>query len=100
MNLSEYAAMVEKVADDLKAEALAAAERNSHKDVESHNSRGHPSRWCKGWEGYPLEAKFLEEVAEVIRNPRDAGELGDLAWVLAMMLDQINAEKKKGEKEK
>ena len=94
MNRNEYNRMIYAVVDSLRAEALAAAERNEHKDIEAHNQRGNPSQWCKGWEGYPLETKFLEEVVEVIRKPHDVKEIGDLAWGLAMMLDQINTEKK------
>jgi hypothetical protein len=81
MNSDEYEDMINTAIEELTEVMFAAADRNHYKD-----RRG--SEFVKGWEGFDLKPKLLEEYNEVVENPCSK-EIGDLAWVLAMMLDQI-----------
>jgi hypothetical protein len=87
VNQEEYEIMINDVIADFTEVVFAAAERNRYKD-----QRG--LQLVKGWEGFDLRGKLLEEFKEVVEKPCTR-EIGDLGWVLAMMLDQIRSESKK-----
>lgn len=93
MNTDEYEDMINTAIEELTEVMFAAADRNYYKDRRIYayrlpNNQDPLYNYVKGWEGFDLKPKLLEEFKEVIENPC-AREIGDLAWVLAMMLDQI-----------
>jgi NTP pyrophosphatase (non-canonical NTP hydrolase) len=90
MNLEEWKHMIEDTVDSLMMQTYAAAERNQYKDQRGYGN------WIRGWEGFDLNEKLKEEVAEVLQNPTPK-ELGDVAWVIAMMLDQAYSSSKKSD---
>ena len=66
--------------------ARSAAQRNVFKDYNSFLDE-----YEKGWKNFDLAKKLQEEADEVLRNPTNKHELGDVAWVIAMMLDKTAA---------
>ena len=86
MNKKEHDLMVMEVVESLNNTIYDAAERNSYKDIFIK----YPERleYCKGWATYNLTPKLDEELKELRNNPSPK-EIGDVAWVLAMMLDQL-----------
>lgn len=99
MNELEYEAMIEETISNLTNQIHKAAERNSHKDIRYNYRYGEEFKVAyliKGWEGFDFRPKFLEELKEVVEDPNPS-ELGDLGWVLAMMLDNlVHGEKEAG----
>ena len=87
MNYKEYKVMIMEVIESLNHEIYGAAERNSHKDI-LVNYPDQRLEYCKGWSTYWLAPKLEEELKELKENPSPK-EIGDVVWVLAMMLDQI-----------
>lgn len=95
MNLEEYEDMINTAVEELTEVMFAAAERNQYKDKKIYayrlpNKQDPLYTYVKGWDGFDLRPKLLEEFKEVIENPCYR-EIGDLAWVLAMMLDQLRS---------
>jgi hypothetical protein len=93
MNSEEYEDMINTAIEELTEVMFAAADRNHYKDRRIYayrlpNNQDPLYNYVKGWEGFDLKPKLLEEYNEVVENPCSK-EIGDLAWVLAMMLDQI-----------
>jgi len=92
MNTEEYEVMINDLIADFTEVIFAAAERNHYKDERKYwrYSDSPPAIvMVKGWVGFDLKDKLKEEVDEVLENPSHK-EIGDVAWVLAMMLDQLN----------
>ena len=83
MNFSEYQSLIEQMCARLARCARSAAYRNSSKDYNRHLDE-----YEKGWENFDLANTLEEETVEVVGNPTNEHELGDVAWVIAMMLDQ------------
>lgn len=84
MSLEDYEVMISDMVEAFTRSIFAAAERNRYKDRRG----GVPEfTYVKGWEGFDLRSKLLEEFKEVVKDP-SVHELGDLGWVLVMMLDQ------------
>lgn len=94
MNYAEYFEMRRKVLHEASDAMEDASHRNEHKDKMSPPIADWPREYRKGWMGFDLSNKLREEVAEVLEKPTRQ-ELGDVMWVCAMMLDQINAEDEK-----
>ena len=93
MNREEYEALKATVMADLAEEMIAAANRNVHKDEREYwryTSMPPAIFYVKGWDGFNLKAKLREEVKEFLENPSPE-EAGDVAWVVAMMLNQIKS---------
>jgi hypothetical protein len=89
VNREEYEVMINDVIADFTEVVFAAAERNRYKDAMDYPA----TRFIKGWKGFDLREKLLEEFKEVVEKP-STREIGDLGWVLAMMLDQIRSKPK------
>lgn len=98
MEQEEYESMITDVLEGLTVAASNAAERNAHKDLRRYGYRLPDGKdplyhFVKGWSDFDLREKLLEEFKEVVANPTSINELGDLAWVCAMMIDQISSKR-------
>lgn len=90
MNYAKYYEVRRQVLHGASDAMEDAAKRNEYKDErQGPPMLGWPSTYVVGWRGCDLKPKLMEEVDEVLRKPsRD--ELGDVMWVCAMILDQLN----------
>ncbi len=93
MNYAEYSEMRRRLLHDAADAMEDAALRNEYKDEQKGPPMfDWPSTYKTGWRGWDMKPKLREEVTEVLENPSEA-ELGDVMWVCAMMLDQLNQAK-------
>jgi hypothetical protein len=87
VNREDYEVMITDLIADFTEAVCFAAERNGYKD------RRKDASWVRGWHGFDLTDKLREEVEEVLQKP-SISEIGDVGWVLAMMLDQLRSKRK------